>query len=87
METINATDAKREFGEVLLKVQNSPVSINKNGKPVVVVFSAKEYEELSVLKAEWLKAEISKGIEDLKAGNIKDGKSVIANLRKRIMNV
>ena len=30
METFNATDAKRDFGEMLLKVQKEPVAINKN---------------------------------------------------------
>ena len=32
METLSASDAKREFGEVLLKAQRAPVGINKNGK-------------------------------------------------------
>jgi hypothetical protein len=29
METLNASDAKREFGEVLIKAQYGPVGINK----------------------------------------------------------
>ncbi|WP_315982636.1 type II toxin-antitoxin system prevent-host-death family antitoxin [Aliamphritea spongicola] len=41
METLNASDAKREFGELILKAQSGPVGINKNGKPVAVVLSAK----------------------------------------------
>jgi len=44
---INASDAKREFGELLLKTQHAPVGINKNGKPVAVVVSIKEYEHLA----------------------------------------
>jgi len=86
METLNATEAKREFGDVLLKVQHSPVGINKNGKPVAVVISAAEYEELNALKEQWLKVELQKGMEDLKAGRIKNGEEVFNNLRKRIMN-
>jgi len=43
MKTINATEAKREFGDMLLKVQSAPVSINKNGKLIAVLVSAEEY--------------------------------------------
>jgi len=83
---LNATEAKREFGDVLLRVQHSSVGINKNGKPVAVVISAAEYEEFNVLKERWLKVEVQKGIEDLKAGRIKEGEEVFNNLRKHIMN-
>ncbi len=86
METLNATEAKREFGDVLLKVQHSPIGINKNGKPIAVVVSAAEYEELNALKEQWLKAELQKGMEDLKAGRIKEREEVFNNLRNRIIN-
>ena len=46
METLNASDAKREFGEVLLKAQKEPIGINRNGKPVAVMISALEFEQL-----------------------------------------
>lgn len=68
METLNATDAKREFGHVLLKAQSAPVAIHKNGKPVAVVVSVAEYEELEALREAWLKTELQKGIDDLRAG-------------------
>jgi len=86
MKTLNATDAKREFGDMLLKVQNEPISINKNGKPVAVVLSAQEFEMLSALKKEWLKIELQKGVTDLKAGKVKDGSDVLEGLRKRALN-
>ncbi len=86
MEILNATDAKREFGEVLLKAQSMPVGINKNGKPVAVVVSASEYEELEALREEWLRAELKKGMGNLQSGRVTDGKSVIDRLRKRITN-
>jgi prevent-host-death family protein len=50
MIILNASDAKREFGDVLLKAQKAPVRINKNGKPVAVVVSATEYEQLEALR-------------------------------------
>ena len=84
MEILNASDAKREFGEMLLKAQKEPVGINKNGKPVAVMVSASEYEELKSLKEQWLKMELQKGMEDLQAGRVKDGRSVIDRQRKRL---
>ena len=86
MEILNASDAKREFGEVLLKAQKEPVGINKNGKPVAVMVSAGEYEELQSLKEKYLKMELQKGFNDLQAGHVKDGQDVIARQRTRISN-
>jgi prevent-host-death family protein len=85
MVILNATDAKREFGDVLLKAQKAPVRINKNGKPVAVVVSAVEYEQLEALREAQLKTEIDKGIADNEAGNVTDGRDVLERLRKRTM--
>ena len=84
MEILNASDAKREFGDVLIKAQHGPVGINKNGKPIAVVISAAEYAQLEALKEEYLKQAIQKGVADLQAGKVTDGKTVIEKLRKRI---
>lgn len=84
MEVLKASDAKREFGEVLIKAQRGPVGINKNGKPVAVVISASEYAQLEALKAEHLKDSIEKGIADLETGKVTDGKTVMDRLRKRV---
>jgi prevent-host-death family protein len=51
MIILNASDAKREFGELLIKAQHGPVGINRNGKPVAVVISATEYAQLEAMKA------------------------------------
>jgi len=84
MSVLSASDAKREFGDVLLKAQKAPVRINKNGKPVAVVVSAAEYEQLQVYREKYLKAEIDKGIADLEAGNVSDGVEVLKRIRDRI---
>lgn len=84
MEILNATDAKREFGEVLLKAQKEPVLINKNGKLVAVMLSADEYEELLSLKEAWLRQELQIGLDDLKAGRVVEGSAVMERLRKRV---
>ncbi|HEY8034740.1 MAG TPA: type II toxin-antitoxin system Phd/YefM family antitoxin [Methylobacter sp.] len=86
MEICNTSDAKREFGEILLKAQKEPIGINKNGKLVAVMVSASEYEELQFLKEQWLKSELQKGLDDLHAGRIKEGQDVMDRQRKRITN-
>lgn len=87
METLTASDAKREFGEMLLKVQKEPVGINKNGKPVAVVLSASEYEQLDQFREDWLKAEIQKGMKSVEKGHVLDGKKVMNELRQHVSNV
>jgi prevent-host-death family protein len=84
MSALSASDAKREFGDVLLKAQKAPVRINKNGKPVAVVVSATEYEQLEAYREKHLQTEIDEGIADLEAGNVSDGVEVFKRLRKRI---
>lgn len=84
MVVFNASDAKREFGDVLLKAQKAPVKINKNGKPVAVVVSAAEYAQLEALREERLLTDINQGIVDIEAGNVSDGRDVLKRLRKRI---
>jgi prevent-host-death family protein len=84
MEILSASDAKREFGEVLLKAQHGPVGINKNGKPVAVMVSAAEYAELDSLRTKLLQQEIDQGLEDIQAGRVKDGKEVMRRLRKKV---
>lgn len=84
METLNASDAKREFGEVLLKAQKEPVGINRNGKPVAVMMSTLEFEQLQALKEECLKRELQKGMASLEKGDVIEGDAVIKTLRKRI---
>jgi prevent-host-death family protein len=84
METLTASDAKREFGDLLLKVQSAPVGINKNGKPVAVMLSYAEYELLAAHKTAQLKAQIQQGIADLDAGRIASGNVVLERLRQRV---
>jgi len=59
METYTSSDAKREFGEVLTKSQREPVSVTRNGKPVAVVISSIDYEQM---KLQVLKSELVKGL-------------------------
>ena len=86
MEILNASDAKREFGEALIKAQQGPVGINKNGKPVAVMVSAKAYAELQAFREQQLRQEIEAGMADLNAGRVASGKDVMQRMRKRVLD-
>ncbi len=84
MEDLNASDAKREFGHLLLKVQVEPVGVRKNGKLVAVVISPTDYQEFETLREEKLRAAIQDGLADVKAGRLVDGKTLIKQLHARL---
>ena len=86
METLSASDARREFGEVLLKAQKGPVGINRNGKPVAVMVSAETFDELQAVRQAALQQAIDDGIADIKAGKIVEGDEVFSRLRKQVLN-
>ena len=70
MVMLNASDARREFGEMLIKSQQAPIMINKNGKPVAVLVSIKKYEQLAALKEAKLKMLLQEGLNALNYGEI-----------------
>ncbi|WP_341757615.1 type II toxin-antitoxin system prevent-host-death family antitoxin [Candidatus Tisiphia endosymbiont of Ditula angustiorana] len=45
----------------LVKVQTEPISISRNGKPIAVIVSDKEFQELESFKEQVLKLAISAG--------------------------
>jgi prevent-host-death family protein len=73
MQTLSASDAKREFGEVLIKVQKSPVRVTRNGKPIAVVLSDSDYQALKiqVLQAAMIEGETSGDVENFSIEDIK----------------
>ena len=46
LRAMNATEAKKEFLQLLDKCTNSPFLITRNGKPVAVILDAEEYERI-----------------------------------------
>ncbi len=52
-DTMNATEAKNKFGELLDFAKTRPMKIEKNGRPVAVVISAEEYERLESIEDAW----------------------------------
>ncbi|MFW6283489.1 MAG: type II toxin-antitoxin system Phd/YefM family antitoxin [Minisyncoccales bacterium] len=62
MTIVQAKDAKNKFGQLIQNAQKNPITIQKHGKPCVVVMSQEEYERLNALEDEyWIqKAENAK---------------------------
>lgn len=52
MKFMHAKDAKNGFGRLLDTARAQPVTIEKHGRPVVVVLSVEEYERLKDLDNE-----------------------------------
>ena len=59
MRTMSAKDAKNHFGELLMEAQKAPVTIEKNGKPVAVLYSMEWHEAAEEAKLEWLKRAVA----------------------------
>ena len=59
MDALSANEAKTQFGDLLLRAQRAPVQINKNGKPVALVISMDEYDNIEALKLRLLQSRVS----------------------------
>ena len=46
MISFTATDAKNRFGELLEAAHRAPVEIDKKGRPVAVLLSFEDYQEM-----------------------------------------
>ena len=46
VKTVSATEIKNRLGQYLARVAVEPVAIEKNGRPVAVLLSFEEYEQL-----------------------------------------
>lgn len=80
MHTLTANEAKTQFGDMLLKAQREPVQINRNGKPVAVVVSIEDYEQMEAMKLQLLKAKIQRAQNDIHLGNTVDGNAFFDEL-------
>jgi len=84
MDFLNASDAKREFGDLLIKAQHAPIAINKNDKQVAIVLSAVEYKHLQAMKEQCLQTALQEGLDEINSGKESKGIDVIKRLRERI---
>jgi len=76
MLSLTANDAKTKFGNMLINVQTGPVEIVKNGTPVAVVISSKEYKKLEALKMEIIKSRF----QSIDENDLVDGKTFFEEL-------
>jgi prevent-host-death family protein len=82
MITITSTQAKQEFGDVIMRSQISPVSVTKNGKPVVVIMSETEYQSM---KLQNLRAALIEGEQSGDAGKL-NMQAIKDKARKQVIN-
>lgn len=68
LKRIAAREAKNRFGQLMDDAQHEPVTIEKNGRPIAVVMSLREYEATEAIKLELLRRDIAKSDADLAAG-------------------
>jgi prevent-host-death family protein len=80
MKALTANEAKTHFGEMLLNAQRGPVQINKNGKPVAVLVSFDEYENIEALKLSMLQSRASRARDDVANQDTVDGESFFDEL-------
>ncbi|MCF6319881.1 MAG: type II toxin-antitoxin system Phd/YefM family antitoxin, partial [Proteobacteria bacterium] len=48
MKSITASQAKQEFGNVIMRSQIAPISVKRNGNPVSVIMSETEYQSMKL---------------------------------------
>lgn len=80
MQALTANDAKTQFGDMLLKAQREPVQINKNGKPVAVVISMDEYQQMEEVKFTLLQERAARAKLDIENGNLVEGEKFMSDL-------
>lgn len=69
MTKMSANSAKARFGELLDIARREPVIIEKHGRPVAVVLSTEDYNELENLKLARLRDEVDAGLHALDEGD------------------
>ena len=70
MKQITATEAAKGFGQLVDEAQAEPITIEKNGRPVAVIYSYRESQEIEALKLAELKRFVAEGIRDSKTGHV-----------------
>ena len=71
MKKINAEKASKGFGKLMDDAQLEPVTVEKNGKPKVVIYSFEEAQYMESLKEAQFEAFIQAGIKDAEEGRIR----------------
>jgi len=54
MRSMSANDAKKNFGQLIDTARREPVTIEKHGRPVTVMMSVEDFEDLTGHRQQWL---------------------------------
>jgi prevent-host-death family protein len=65
MKSIPASEAKTHFGALLDTAQREPVTVSKQGRPVAVMMSIHDYEEMKLAR---LRAYLAEGEAQIARG-------------------
>ena len=71
MKRITATEASKAFGQLVDDVQSESVTIERNGRPVAVVYSYEEAQRMEAMREAHLDALIQEGIDAADEGRIR----------------
>lgn len=82
MKILTANEAKTHFGDMILKAQNAPIQINKNGNPVAVILSMEAFEQMETLKLALLKMRTKQAEQSITDGTTIDGEAFLSALAK-----
>ncbi|WP_091346846.1 type II toxin-antitoxin system prevent-host-death family antitoxin [Gilliamella bombicola] len=81
-KVLTAYEVKSRFGEAVLSAQASPVTVTKNGKPVLVMISMDEYQLFETMKKNHVDTQIKLGLKDIEEGRAIDADTFFKNLLK-----
>ena len=70
MRTMSAEEAETRFGELLTAAQKAPVTIEKDGKPVAVVYSIDWHAAAEAATLDWLKRAVAEGVAEADRGEL-----------------
>jgi len=93
MQTMSAHEAKARFGQLLDAARAEPVTIEKHGRPVVVLVSKEEFDDLQAIKLQQLRAEVRRGVDAIDRGDFTEyaeadleqlGRSIKSEARERV---
>lgn len=68
MKTVTATQAAKNFGEVLDNTRNGHITIEKQGRPVAVIYSYAESQAIEEMKMRDLKHALQRGLNEFSEG-------------------
>ena len=83
MEKITAADAKQNFGKLLDKVQRESVTITKHGRPVAVLLSVYDFEQIQIRKRRLLHHRLQLAEQEVEAGLFVDGAKFFDHLLEK----